>query len=249
MIKSGGWAENRYGIDNEKEGSKSSGGGWASNFKSPFSGSRFGKSDGWASNFQSPFSKNRFSKSDGWASNFQSPFSKNRFSKSDSWASNFKSPFSKNRFSKSDGWAANFKPNYNFDKDCKNKGWNIDFRSDLSGDRYNAFNSGFFVLQRPKYEPLKFSDSFSSSGKSKEGGYIYNKKNKTVKEKTKFRFRSRPVTNDSFGPNVVKKEYKHNVYNKKKKRVTKHRGLFKRKREKEYKRKENMDLDLFNFKP
>lgn len=165
------------------------------------------------------------------------------------WASNFQSPLSKERFNKSDGWASNLGSHGDFDKHCKNKGWAIDFRSNLKSDRFNNPGSGFFVLSAPKYEALKFSDSFSSgSRKAKEGGFAFNNKNKSVKKKWIYKFIPKPITKDSFGPNVEKKHYKDNVYNKKKKRVTKTKGLFKRKREKPYKRKKDMELDLFQFK-
>ena len=190
-------------------------------------------------------------KAQGWATDFRYALDKERYKGKGSgggWASNFESPFSKNRFGKSDGWASGGVSHYNIDKNCKNKGWSVDFRSSLSSNRYNSLNSSFFVLSAPKFAPLKFHDSFGTSGKSKEGGFAFNKKNKSVKEKKSFRFKSKPRTNDSFGPNVVKKDYKDNVYNKKKKRVTKTKGLFKKKKEKPYKRRKDMELDLFQFK-
>ena len=192
-------------------------------------------------------------KQKGWADNFKYALDQEKYNGKGSgkgWASNFQSPFSRERFSKSDGWATNFGSHDNFSKHCKNKGWAIDFRSNLKSDRFNNSGSGFFVLSSPKYEALKFSDSFSSgSRKAKEGGFVFNDKNKSVKKKWIFNFKSKPITKDSFGSNVEKKHYKDNVYNKKKKRVTKTKGLFKRKREKPYKRKKDMELDLFQFKP
>lgn len=244
--KSGGWAPDfRYELDKERYNSKGSGKGWAGSFQSSFAKNRFNKSDGWASNFKSSFSNK--SAGGGWASNFQSSYNKNRFNKSDGWASNFKP--SSGKTSSGGGWAANFQPSYKFNKNCENKGWSIDFRSNLSPERFNVFNSNFYVMPASNYSALKFSDSFSTSKKSNEGGFAFNKKNKKVKQKWIFKFKSKPLTNDSFGPNVEKKDYKDNVYNKKKKKVTKTKGIFKRKKEKPYKRKKDMNLDLFQFKP
>ncbi|OQA00934.1 MAG: hypothetical protein BWY70_00555 [Bacteroidetes bacterium ADurb.Bin408] len=191
-------------------------------------------------------------KTDGWAVDFRYELDKERYGKighGSGWASNFKSSLNPLRFNSPDGWAANFKPHYNVDRYCRNNGWAVDFRSSLSPERFNIFNSSFYVMPAPSYTPLKFNDSFGSVAKSKEGAFAFSKKKKTVTEKSSFRFRKKPRTSDSFGPNVEKKEYKTHVYDKKKKRVVKRKGLFKRKREKPYKRKENMELDLFEFKP
>ena len=120
-------------------------------------------------------------KQKGWADNFKYALDQEKYNGKGSgkgWASNFQSPFSRERFSKSDGWATNFGSHDNFSKHCKNKGWAIDFRSNLKSDRFNNSGSGFFVLSSPKYEALKFSDSFSSgSRKAKEGGFVFNDKN------------------------------------------------------------------------
>ena len=208
--------------------------------------------DGWAMNFKYFQDKERYkfkNSGRGWASNHESSPHKNRFNKADAWGGAKNSSADPMRFNKTDTWSAYFKPHYNVDRYCKNKGWSIDFRSDLNPERFNKFNSHFFVMPAPNYAALKFNDSFSTTNKTKQGAFTFNKKKKAVKEKNKFRFRSKPRTNDTFGPNVEKKKYDDFSYNKKKKRVTKNKKLFKRKKEKPYKRKEDMQLELFEFKP
>ena len=191
-------------------------------------------------------------KSDGWAVDFRRELDKKRYNKTFSgrgWAGNFQSNFSKDRFHKSDSWSGYFKPHYNVERYCKNEGWAIDFRSNLNPDRFSRFNSNFFVMPSPKYQALRFSDSFSRTKNTKEGAFIFSKKDKSVKQKRIFKFRKKPMTNDSFGTNVEKREYRDNVYNKKKKTVTKRKGIFKRKREKPYKRNDKMEMNLFPFNP
>jgi len=189
---------------------------------------------------------------DGWAMDFRYELDKERYNSKGAgkgWSVGNSSKQKSNRYQKADSWSAYFKPHYNVERYCKNKGWAIDFRSNLNPKRFNSFNSNFFVMPASKYEALRFNDSFSTSKKSKEGAFSYSEKDKTVKQKFVFRFKKKPITNDTFGPNVKKREYTDNVYNKKKKAVTKKKKIFKRKREKPYKRKDDMNLDLFPFKP
>jgi len=147
-----------------------------------------------------------------------------------------------------DGWAVDFRSQLNplrFNR--VNDGWAVDFRSGLDQRRYQRFNTGFAVSPRPSYAKIELSGSFNVRSKKAKGGFEFNEKSRRVKAKRTSIFNRKPVTNDSFGRYISKREYNQQSFDKKKKRVVRRKSIFMRKREKPHKRPKNIDGGLFPF--